>query len=80
MSEIPNSVRPPEVPSRRGGFSHVLDVTANLATIAVAILLCIVLVRVFFVHRAPSSAARSDVNPTEKGTNLKAALPGHRLG
>ena len=76
MAETPNNAGPLDVSNRRGSFSRAVEVTANLATIAVAILFCIVLVRVFLVPRARPTAARPDFHPAAKGTNLKSVLPG----
>ena len=75
MSEISNSARPLDVPSRQGRLSRIVQVAANFATIAVSILLSIVLVRVFLLPPPPSSAVRPDFHPTGKGTSLKTALP-----
>jgi len=59
----------------RGTLSRVVELVANLATIVVAMLLSVVLVRIFLFPRSPARA-RSESHQAGKGTNLKAALPG----
>jgi len=65
-------------PSARGriGFSRLAETGANLATVAVAILLSIVLVRTFILPRTSSPGRQPPMQQSSKGTNLKGVLPG----
>ena len=59
----------------RGSLARITEVAANLATIVVAVLLSVVLLRVFVFPRQPTRATRPDLERTQKGTNLKSVLP-----
>jgi hypothetical protein len=59
----------------RGSFSRIAEVLANLATIVVALLLSVVLVKVFLLPQ-PRPASQPEARQTSKGTNLKGLLPG----
>lgn len=61
---------------RRGRFARVTELVANIATIVFALVLSVVLLRVFVFPRPTTRAARPDLPSTQKGTNLKSALPG----
>lgn len=63
----------------RVGFARVAEVAANLATVVAAVILSVVLLKVFVFPRPAtlaSSTTGSDVGQVQKGMNLKSALPG----
>lgn len=61
---------------RRGSFSHLAEVVANLATIVVAVLLSVVLVRAFLLPRTPAPSRQPQMQQSSKGTSLKGMLSG----
>lgn len=77
MHETPNNMIPPSKnDGARVGFAHIAEIAANVATTVAAILVSIVLLMVFVFPRHATRAALPDVEPSQKGMNLKSAVPG----
>lgn len=61
----------------RVSFARIAEVAANLATVVAAVVLSVVMLRVFIFPRPATRASHPpDVEQTKRGTNLKSALPG----
>lgn len=77
MSEISQSMNAPKQnEGSRVSFARIAEIAANLATVFAAVLVSIVLLKVFVFPHPATRATRADVQQTQKGMNLKSALPG----
>jgi hypothetical protein len=76
MSETSKGVSPPsQNDGSRVSFARIAEIAANLATVVAAVLVSIVLLKVFIFPRPVTRGTREDVEQTQK-VNLKSVLPG----